>query len=472
MFNKEGQISILFPKDYLYKQFVDTLSNELRAIASNKERKIFVTHIRDHRCVITCTLGDNVITISGEGHVLWRQTAFIRYGLGLYKFFTTGIDDELSQSQTSTPVIKRLCHDSIPAGISPVLHVPDKLNNDSALSLLNELKCQVDSLQKVTKDIDVNVLKCHDKINCLQSNINQSNRSEPTVPGQSTYSQIVGNRNDDDHSTTHSKKTGGKQSIPKEKTRAPQTKNTPVTSQSPLAGNSRNIEVVINRHSKNPGQPQNSTPKTLLIGDSILNKINMKGIKNNVHKHSVSGATLPTIINDIELFDLKIFDTIVVYIGGNDSARNVDLGLIEEKYEQLISILKSANPNIRLVLCKIAPRGDTDETFVNAIIERLSVRHSCEIVDQYRAFFDRHGELILRYYGQHDQIHLSISGTRRLLGYINEKVEIVYDFNKCTFPRRRNNDQRNHSGRSYRNAICCEHDMLELCRPVSRNVPM
>ena len=41
----------------------------------------------------------------------------------------------------------------------------------------------------------------------------------------------------------------------------------------------------------------------------------MKGIKNNVHKHSVSGALLPTIINDIELFDLKIFDTIVVYIG-------------------------------------------------------------------------------------------------------------------------------------------------------------
>ena len=174
----------------------------------------------------------------------------------------------------------------------------------------------------------------------------------------------------------------------------------------------------------------------------------MKGIKNNVHKNSVSGATLPTIINYIELFDLKIFDTIVVYIG--ESARLVDLGLIVEKYEQLISILKkSANPNIRLVLCKIAPRGDTDVTFVKAIIERLLVRHSCEIVDQYRAFFDRHGELILRYYG-HDQIHLSISVTRRLLGYINEKVEIVYDFNKCTFPRRRNNDQRNHSGRSYR----------------------
>ena len=183
----------------------------------------------------------------------------------------------------------------------------------------------------------------------------------------------------------------------------------------------------------------------------------MKGIKNNVHKHSVSGATLPTIINDKELFDLKIFDTIVVYIGGNDSARNVDLGLIEEKYEQLISILKSANPNIRLVLCKIAPRGDTDVTFVNAIIERLSVRHSCEIVDQYRAFFDRHGELILRYYGQHDQIHLSISGTRRLLGYINEKVEIVHDFKKCTFPRRRNNDQRNHSVRNYRNYTFHSH---------------
>ena len=36
----------------------------------------------------------------------------------------------------------------------------------------------------------------------------------------------------------------------------------------------------------------------------------------------------------------------------------------------------------------------------------------------------------MRYFGPSDQIHLSVTGTRHILGQINDKVKIVSDFAK------------------------------------------
>lgn len=41
----------------------------------------------------------------------------------------------------------------------------------------------------------------------------------------------------------------------------------------------------------------------------------------------------------------------------------------------------------------------------------------------------------MRYFGQNDQIHPSVTGVRLILGTINEKVAIVHDFAKSTFQR-------------------------------------
>ena len=73
--------------------------------------------------MITCILAENTIIASGEGHMLWRDTAFIRFRLELYRYFTTEIDKELSQSHTSTPVTKRQYETQLPVGTSPVLEM-------------------------------------------------------------------------------------------------------------------------------------------------------------------------------------------------------------------------------------------------------------------------------------------------------------------------------------------------------------
>ncbi len=43
----------------------------------------------------------------------------------------------------------------------------------------------------------------------------------------------------------------------------------------------------------------------------------------------------------------------------------------EEKYDQLISLVKSKTPHCALYLCTVCPRGDTEVTDTNDIIQRL-----------------------------------------------------------------------------------------------------
>ena len=54
----------------------------------------------------------------------------------------------------------------------------------------------------------------------------------------------------------------------------------------------------------NMGQTQDIS-RTLLIGDSILNGINRKGLSNYVECHSIPGATIDTIIDKLQIYDLK-----------------------------------------------------------------------------------------------------------------------------------------------------------------------
>ena len=206
-----------------------------------------------------------------------------------------------------------------------------------------------------------------------------------------------------------------------------------------------------NKHTVNAGvtDQRQSAKKVLMIGDSILHGVNLKGIKNNVHKHSVSGATVNTLIRDIEMYDLTQFDTVIVYIGGNDLSRTRDIELIEEKYDQLIALIKTRNNQCKVILSKIAPREDVDVNLINLIVERLVNHHKIEYVDAYNAFHDRNGKLLLHYLNETDRIHLSRSGTKRLLATFNTAAQIVHDFGKCVFPVPFNN--RRHSfGNSYR----------------------
>ena len=56
-----------------------------------------------------------------------------------------------------------------------------------------------------------------------------------------------------------------------------------------------------------------------------------------VQKHSKSGANVKDTIDDITLYNMKSFRSVVLYVGGNDSSSGIDIKLFEEKYDELVS---------------------------------------------------------------------------------------------------------------------------------------
>ena len=171
-----------------------------------------------------------------------------------------------------------------------------------------------------------------------------------------------------------------------------------------------------------------TTPKTLLIGDSVLHGINTKGLIKGVQKHSRGGATVNEIIEEIGVYDIKSFNKIIIYVGGNDCAKYVDQQKFEEKYDQLISLIKASNGECDVYLCKIAPRGDTDVTIFNNSIERLATywEHqnvSC-IEETHTYFYGKNNIPASRYFGS-DGIHLSMSGLKRFLNALDITVKLV-----------------------------------------------
>ena len=135
------------------------------------------------------------------------------------------------------------------------------------------------------------------------------------------------------------------------------------------------------------------------------------------------------------MFDLNQFSHVVIYVGGNDASNSVDIEYFEEVYDQLIQHVRQINNSCHIFLCNSCPRGDTDTTEVNEAILHLSEQHGISLIDLDKAFHDKDGNVIMRYYNR-DTIHLSSSGVKRLVGTINNEVSIVCDFESCVFPSR------------------------------------
>jgi lysophospholipase L1-like esterase len=140
---------------------------------------------------------------------------------------------------------------------------------------------------------------------------------------------------------------------------------------------------------------------------------------------------------------LKAFKHAVIYAGGNDSSQNTDIELFEERYCQLIESIHNQNPSCEISLCTVCPRKDTDVTDYNKIITDIAKLYNLQCINVYDAFTDSSGSHIRRYFGR-DGIHLSTTGTKRLLGTVNKCVPVVNDFDNIVFQRYRKPNYRSH----------------------------
>ena len=176
--------------------------------------------------------------------------------------------------------------------------------------------------------------------------------------------------------------------------------------------------------------------RTLLIGDSILKGINSRGLKTDVKICSRSGASINDMLNEISIYDMNSFANIIICIGGNDCSRGMDAKSFEDKYDQLIGIIRSKNTDCNIYISKIVPRGDTDVSAFNrsitCVVDHWEALRVWCIDGSYDLFFGQNQLPSTRYFTE-DGIHLSYSGTKRLLDAWNRHVPIVEDFGFCVF---------------------------------------
>ena len=248
----------------------------------------------------------------------------------------------------------------------------------------------------------------------------KGNNNINIVPGKSTYSEAAGNM-----ILRPNPEASAQENLPHDKDKKNSHSSKKPQKKSPNVQNERAVNTETNY--------EEPTAPTLFIGDSILSGVNHKGLKRNIECQSISGATVNTLLEKIKIYDLKNFQNIIIYVGGNDASQKRDMEYVEETYEQLINTIKGKNPKITIYLCNVCPCGDTNVTEVNELILRQSQVHGATYVDSNRNFYNKQKQLKSHFYKVRDNIHLSSSGTRGLLGAISKYIGIVENFKFCAY---------------------------------------
>ena len=450
-----NQIAILFSTKGLYSQFISSLEKELHSRSTNKERPRYETHLNGQKCVIAGDQSESSVVVTGPARSLWRETTFLRMSVRLFSYFAADNVEETSLSHgthalTSTPA-DQLRHQ---AHHSNILMSPIALPEPIQTMNCEEINKQLNILSGVTKTLQgqidkinhimnglihkvENIRQCSDlkkttdqapSVMVLSQNENDEvgaktmcnlfDEGQPAVfPGTASYSAVTATNLKKTQNRTvaekQSSETGSKNSL---------SKQSKIINKSP----GRPIQTIIGR--------QTTQPKTLLIGDSILSGISKRGLHKNVECHPIPGATVDILMDKIRIFDLKCFENIIIYVAGNDAANiktDLDLDTIEEKYEQFINFIQEKSAGIKIYLCSLCPREDISVEDINDMIKRQSQHHQGTFIDVYKTFHNKHNQLKTYFYNQRDNLHLSASGTKGLLGAINKHIEIVDDFKKC-----------------------------------------
>lgn len=437
--------NIMFYNKPLFNNVIQVLRNEF--ITPEESVKFaLTTHVDGHKkCNIHVDMEQMTFSVTGPGHTYWLNVNFRKMALAMYKNFVSDTDASLSvvhDNRTSTPAMSVSDDEEYFDLDNMDAEQSDVENNRvvSRISQISDIMEKIKTLQKQLSDLTGQVNKLVQETctaNIGQSiNMTSSPQSNGTVLQKSMEQVIISDTESVSllpqssvvSQPTQPDKRGKKKNKTKRKSRASQSN----TEQQPHS-------QPVTKEVPQPGiPPDNPCNNTLIIGDSVLHGINLKGLKSNVHKHSVSGANIDTILCDIRRFDLKTFSSIIIYVGGNDVSNGSDIELFEEKYDHLLNYIKQQNSICKVILCNLCPRTDVDDfelCELNGIIMSLAKEYGHTGADMYSAFHEKDGNVCERFY-QNDWIHVNSSGMKRFMRVLHDIEHIVEDFDQCCYPKK------------------------------------
>ncbi len=375
---------IVFVSQAFYSGFVSKMESDFSS-SIIIDRTSFIskctTHVQGLKCDVSMDSHFKTVCVTGVGHMTWKECRFPMIARSLFKRFIAQADelsridqdrDQHPDSEnseyvaipstgpihTSTPFVQRQDGVSLPT-------TPD--GGDSRDSQL--LTLLVEKISQMEKDIRVMktaLITCMDKISTAPSyaavtahRIPASGEPAMTISTAGSPATSIEHRQE-----VHQPAPQSARDIPVVISSRP-----PIVPTTPDVSSNRNTQEVAYSERSETNQ-ENKT--VLLIGDSILKGINTRGLKWDVQKHSTGGATLPVLMDEILRYDMRVFSHVIIYVGGNDAANQIDIELFEDKYDQLIDKIKRVNSDCNITLCQIAPRGDVDVANINTSIARLA----------------------------------------------------------------------------------------------------
>lgn len=439
------KVNIKFTIPVLFREFIMLLEKEFVRSEWNIDDKFTVSsHIQGRKVKITVYEADKTIEISGPGHKLWRDITFKRIATNLctrfIQSFSANSQDSINISKdqpdaTSTPIVTGSNTASVPVltptGSSGHQRTPIERQMAAILESLSYHSKMIATLQEQLNNLTTQVVKLQEKSPVTTANTQEN---PPVTTSRISVDESVSSL--ETHLTCNNadptiiRDTYQTPSLPKSKPKK-KLKARRINNKSPQQGNSQN-SLQLNDNVIRP-------VKTLIIGDSIIKGINEKGLKKHVHSHGISGATTETVLDQLSLFDLKNFSTVIISIGGNDISNGTNVEYVEEKYDQLIQYIQKINQDCKIVNCTACPRQDCNVSELNSILRSLSDEYSTHLVDMEEYFYNQDGTPTLRYYRK-DKIHLSNAGIRRLLDAVEKSCDglrLVENFEMCVFNNRR-----------------------------------
>lgn len=424
----EKATHIHFYAQPLFNMIISVLEKEFNTPGDDVNRFLLKTHIDGKKCHIQVDKSDRTIVATGPGHVTWKENSFRKMSVNMFKKFVDKTNSNMNNSaDVNLSEATRQVSSAI-ASSSPILR-----NISALMDMIHTLQGEMTELRK-----EVNMLVKQATTSFTQSaNDTTLSRAEDNHNCEHGENQDITENemprviNFPDVQDLNQRGNFTADAIRLTSTPGPTPTRLHETFVVPNSPSSSTPQVTRSQTKATPTMPTSSTKKILLIGDSIITGVNKQGLKDNVYRHGISGATVKTLLNEIEVYDLKQFSHAVIYIGGNNASNGTDIKHFEEMYRKLLTHIKLKS-DCKMVLVNSCPRGDTDTSAVNNVIRRLSEHYEAEFVDAYKAFYDKNSKLITKYYST-DSVHLSDSGIRRLLGTINGKLEIVQDFSYCAF---------------------------------------
>ena len=440
----ENATHIHFFVEPIFKSIISVLEKEFHTPGAEINKFLLKTHVDGKRCHICVDRTDLTIVVTGPGHTCWKERNFRKMTLNMFKKFVDHTNASLTTNteESVTPrATGKMDSSSTHQGDNTLPNEMIVINDSRAsdIPLQQNITALIDKIHSLQRDMNTLRTEVNKLVIQASAKSQSSSKSVPNIRRTDQNSEAVypGNVHSITvNDTTHVDLITTGENLQQTYTVSSDMRltSTPIVPRpwSQVVENQQPKQSQPKPRQQTTFQPKPTTKKILLMGDSLISGINKNGLKEKVYKHGISGAT----IEEIEMYDLQNFSHIILYVGGNNASNKTDCEYFEEKYDQLICFIKEKNKDCKIVLVNSCLRGDADVSQINEIISELADQHEIMLVDAYKAFFNKKGQLAQNYHSS-DKIHLSDSGVKRLVGTISNQLDIVDNYSRLVFTKRK-----------------------------------